>query len=98
MDGFCDLEEEGQRWWQGPWFCFLFFLWWVVVAIVVLVTSRAMVGVLIWKGCSTSDGGFGWTAMGLYCIEYINLLGCLSVYIKRIQKVSYCFFCCQKYS
>ena len=51
MDGFCDLEEEGQRWWQGPWFCFLFFLWWVVVAIVVVVVGGAVVGVSICRGC-----------------------------------------------
>ena len=48
MDGFYDLEGEGQRWWLGPWFClfvfFFFFLWWFVVATVVVVAGGAMAG------------------------------------------------------
>ena len=58
-------------------FFFFFFLWCVVVAIVVVVAGGAVVGVLICRGCSTGDGGFGWIVLGVYCIEYINLLKCL---------------------
>ena len=48
-----------------------------MVAIVVVVASRAVVGVLIYRGCSTGEGGFGWIVIGVYYIEYINLLWCL---------------------
>ena len=42
-----------------------------------VVIDGAMVGVLLCRGCSTGEGSFGWIVLGVYYIEYINLLWCL---------------------
>ena len=75
MDGFCDLEEEGQSRWLGPWFCSVFFLWWVVVATVVVVVGGALVGVLICRGCRCRPvmvvlGGLHWLFTVLNTLFY----------------------------